>query len=168
MCGEKAKLYPSQYDAKGSPPRVRGEGNSSMKCRVHAGITPACAGRSWGDAVLVDVKQDHPRVCGEKKHRTAYTCRRWGSPPRVRGEEQRIKLLEDLYRITPACAGRSVTNCHFRFSFWDHPRVCGEKVGLKTGREQHIGSPPRVRGEVSAHWPNFRTTGITPACAGRR
>ena len=168
MCGEKAKLYPSQYDAKGSPPACAGRRKFLDEVSRPRGDHPRVCGEKLGRCRACRREAGSPRVCGEKKHRTAYTCRRWGSPPRVRGEEQRIKLLEDLYRITPACAGRSVTNCHFRFSFWDHPRVCGEKVGLKTGREQHIGSPPRVRGEVSAHWPNFRTTGITPACAGRR
>ena len=51
---------------------------------------------------------------------------------------------------------------------WDHPRVCGEKIGEFKAIIIKEGSPPRVRGKVSARPVPARASGITPACAGKR
>ena len=70
-------------------------------------------------------------------------------------------------RITPAYAGKSVL-CSSGFSRkWDHPRVCGEKIGIKRQRANELGSPPRMRGKeypANSHQPKHR---ITPAYAGK-
>ena len=34
-------------------------------------------------------------------------------------------------RITPAYAGKSVQCTHHQAMGWDHPRLCGEKCGVK-------------------------------------
>ncbi len=49
----------------------------------------------------------------------------------------------------------------------DHPRVCGEKPDDPRGHRDALGSPPRVRGEVSKQELMKLKEGITPACAGR-
>ena len=52
--------------AKGSPPPVRGKGAESVEYVLDDRITPACAGKSDIRAMIEDVFEDHPRLCGEK------------------------------------------------------------------------------------------------------
>ena len=66
VCGEKRLRILPLRSAVGSPPRMRGKGQTLENLVLPAGITPAYAGKSflWGGAVAAH--QDHPRVCGEK------------------------------------------------------------------------------------------------------
>ena len=112
----------------GSPPRVRGKAILFASVYRAIGITPACAGKRNSGNLCLTITGDHPRVCGEKKSVNHAEIVAWGSPPRVRGKDDYMLLLRDAFRITPACAGkrRCTGRCNSRF--WDHPRVCGEKV----------------------------------------
>ena len=70
--------------------------------------------------------------------------------------------------ITPAYAGkrqRRATACTW---LRDHPRVCGEKRENRMSKVYSRGSPPRMRGKVSAGATLPRLGGITPAYAGKR
>ena len=68
-----------------------------------------------------------PRVRGEKSE-TCYTeTVDGGSPPRARGEVDVETRRSLLFRITPACAGRSYQKENFNLGLEDHPRVRGEK-----------------------------------------
>ena len=49
----------------------------------------------------------------------------------------------------------------------DHPRACGEKLGLDVSLAQMKGSPPRMRGKVVSHSGSQREDRITPAHAGK-
>ena len=71
-----------------------------------------------------------------------------GSPPRVRGKVQYEKIEPTLRRITPACAGKRLT----QDSIWNW----------------YEGSPPRVRGKVRVAADLCQPPRITPACAGKR
>ena len=93
--------------------------------------------------------------------------KRLGSPPRVRGEGVFPRLLHFRHGITPACAGRSKADVFHVCSFWDHPRVCGEKSMGKPLTSRRRGSPPRVRGEAEGALVTCDPPRITPACAGR-
>ena len=87
VCGEKMYDYGNNTAQFGSPPRVRGK-DGPVNLRVcHAGITPACAGKSLGPASLMLCHRDHPRVCGEKCYFSLETDPATGSPPRVRGKD---------------------------------------------------------------------------------
>ena len=66
VCGEKVKRDGGAAAPPGSPPRVRGKGADLDPARQAAGITPACAGKSWPCAARRRWCRDHPRVCGEK------------------------------------------------------------------------------------------------------
>ena len=92
--------------------------------------------------------RDHPRVCGEKRFSAVFQRAMSGSPPRMRGKEDRV--LRGVLRvgITPAYAGkRDILNFTHDFT-GDHPRVCGEKyMGVPT-KVKKPGSPPRMRGKV--------------------
>ena len=71
-------------------------------------------------------------------------------------------------RITPACAGKRIWILRIWTKDKDHPRVCGEKKGVKKWMDSFHGSPPRVRGKVKAFEGGVCRYRITPACAGKR
>ena len=70
LCGE--KILPVRYTLpiSGSPPPMRGKGNSESNPAKRLRITPAYAGKSKRFCVMLRTVQDHPRLCGEK----------WGQP----------------------------------------------------------------------------------------
>ena len=87
---------------------MRGEKGSDPAQNYRPGwITPACAGKRLCLRELAVLREDHPRVCGEKTDTVRDAVARVGSPPRVRGKV----VLPDAQTI----------------SIRDHPRVCGEK-----------------------------------------
>ena len=168
MCGEKSSLVTSGARAMGSPPRVRGKDEFSSPYFSSSRITPACAGKSRGDAVYNWRKRDHPRVCGEKCGSGTLGAACAGSPPRVRGKAVRCPCVIRGRRITPACAGKSLRVERLHKLTGDHPRVCGEKVVAACRLVSLRGSPPRVRGKANAVVNSGQTVRITPACAGKR
>ena len=160
MCGEKVTGQPTTPARPGSPPRVRGKVAGNLEQGRVVGITPACAGKSSSGLASACGSGDHPRACGEKGRTKQFLDREPGSPPRMRGKghhgEQR-----------PHHAGKS--SRHQKRTAWeeDHPRVCGEKSMPSRTSSKTTGSPPRVRGKVSAGKILLHDGGITPACAGK-
>ena len=69
--------------------------------------------------------------------------------------------------ITPACAGKRTSACLVPPAPWDHPRMCGEKLGVVIRMIASVGSPPHVRGKGICDRSNRSRYGITPACAGK-
>ena len=135
VCGEKSSPLGTKFCVKGSPPRVRGKEEFLMSFVIALRITPACAGKSWRRFQCRPPPEDHPRVCGEKEMKRMKEEGRTGSPPRVRGKDFLVHTFRLLSGITPACAGKSLPLSRFQTAFWDHPRVCGEKV-LQAGFQQ--------------------------------
>ena len=111
-------------------------------------ITPACAGKRRSDWIIRSIYWDHPRVCGEKFNLKEMSKTLLGSPPRMRGKVVGSEELPGVVGITPACAEKRTAEPQKPDANWDHPRVCGEKLGVGAAR---IGCG-----------------GITPACAGKR
>ena len=66
VCGEKSLQKPDITRSVGSPPRMRGKVDLSLKVVRVLGITPACAGKSCPFLRRTSPRRDHPRVCGEK------------------------------------------------------------------------------------------------------
>ena len=167
VCGEKFTRKSAINCGSGSPPRVRGKGGCCSVRSVRNGITPACAGKSFFTLFITFLVQDHPRVCGEKAlHSRLYPVLR-GPPPRVRGTGQATAHITRTTGITPACAGKRHICKRYAMRRRDHPRVCGEKGRKNRFIFSHPGSPPRVRGKGKNTNRMGRTTGITPACAGK-
>ena len=159
--------------------------------RMHARarrITPAYAGKRVRCSQQALPRTD-PRMCGEKHNRSYQQGLERGSPPHVRGKEAQEEWVEQVPRITPACAGKSVSWYVMTSSTWDHPRVCGEKLTIGTGASgvggitprmcgekpssffmsmRSAGSPPRMRGKGHRMPINVNQVRITPACAGKR
>ena len=147
MCGEKTQDDSDVIFPIGSPPHVRGKGTPKQVAWANDRITPACAGKRCPSGSAGPCSRDHPRMCGEKFSSKSETRSPGGSPPHVRGKVKVIRLLGDVGRITPACAGKS----------WDKVKHCFHVLG----------SPPHVRGKVQNVQSETKKTGITPACAGK-
>ena len=106
-------------------------------------------------------------MCGKNGYRQLTVKGRSGSPPRVR---EKLQLLIHWFvntRITPACAGKTITPLTNRFSLWDHPRVCGKNPLFLLSLGKLPGSPPRVREKLQSAMQRMAQAGITPACAGK-
>ena len=130
-------------------------------------ITPACAGRTHFQSKNLKQLQDHPRVCGKDCIPSLCHRRNLGSPPRVREGREKEPDVSEIYRITPACAGRTDLEELETKQSQDHPRVCGKDHLQTPSVMLCTGSPPRVR--EGRNWNGSRYAGyrITPACAGR-
>ena len=111
---------------------------------------------------------DHPRVCGEKCSTSRFEGCLLGSPPRMRGKENRQHFRTCRRGITPAYAGKSPTGVKGLSVNRDHPRVCGEKLSMNTRILSIAGSPPRMRGKGGCFAGLAHRFGITPAYAGKR
>ena len=109
LCGEKFVPPSAPLMPLGSPPPMRGKANDLPA----AGL----------------VGRDHPRLCGEKLHAAHRTWELLGSPPPMRGKGICRRTIFGYRWITPAYAGKSICHSDFTLSCWDHPRLCGEKVG---------------------------------------
>ena len=168
VCGEKVVLSIFLVPLMGSPPRVRGKERQQPRKHRVTRITPACAGKSVLFNIYQVIAEDHPRVCGEKARTLIVQDEPQGSPPRVRGKAALWRVSRPLFRITPACAGKSAKAERTSRCSWDHPRVCGEKDLVSRQLHFSTGSPPRVRGKAFAPAPTIDIMGITPACAGKR
>ena len=166
VCGEQFNIVLNRKLMIGSPPRVRGTVAGGRIIRVQGGITPACAGNSSPGAEYGPAARDHPRVCGEQVRLEQTFYKDLGSPPRVRGTDERITFIGNTFGITPACAGNSPWQERGAGNDRDHPRVCGEQKFYDLVSPQDTGSPPRVRGTVHQGWVGAPRRRITPACAG--
>ena len=127
VCGEKAVGLDHQVDILGSPPRMRGKEKTPVGHLPDLGITPAHAGKRSVSSWAICPAWDHPRVCGEKVILLYHLSALMGSPPRMRGKEERRKARETGLRITPAYAGKRMLGIMRTTTAKDHPRVCGEK-----------------------------------------
>ena len=85
---------------------MRGKGGEAPTPDPLNGITPAYAGKSSAQVNVKAVKEDHPRVCGEKVFTRKFFCFKVGSPPRMRGKETKKSNYQDKEGITPAYAGK--------------------------------------------------------------
>ena len=127
-CGEKFFPQGLQIGGEGSPPHMRGKAGRARRGACPLRITPAHAGKRPGLALLLPRTGDHPRTCGEKSRAKMELSRNQGSPPHMRGKENRCGHAYQTYGITPAHAGKSRSG-HFSYcSQQDHPRTCGEKT----------------------------------------
>ena len=146
---------------------MRGKASPRLKIEPLRGITPACAGKSRGTPFRRTSGRDHPRVCGEKSGFCQRSILHLGSPPRMRGKEQRMREARNSAGITPAYAGKSGEYMAGEDQYGDHPRVCGEKLSLIVVPKILRGSPPRMRGKGWCFYVCCSFSGITPAYAGK-
>ena len=148
-------------------PRVRGKLHCKTHSRQTRRITPARAGKTSRLEHDSGGGGDHPRACGE--NRTCLWLRGLpdGSPPRVRGKQNKSCQKVATIRITPARAGKTSAGAQQERGGADHPRACGENLVVKEISKSGGGSPPRVRGKPIRAPPLHHRHGITPARAGK-
>ena len=108
MCGENGIGTGLAGAQIGSPPRVRGKRLVDSSFAPFFGITPACAGKTYAQSMHRPRQQDHPRVCGENASNVLILPSLIGSPPRVRGKLSPHSASHSEFRITPACAGKTL------------------------------------------------------------
>ena len=147
---------------------MRGKAAGITTRRDLPGITPAYAGKRISGSRTHRHSRDHPRVCGEKGIVIQTTTSVSGSPPRMRGKVALWCSRVRLRGITPAYAGKSCIQQNEVAFWWDHPRVCGEKLLVLLSVGWPSGSPPRMRGKATAGPKDSAGGGITPAYAGKR
>ena len=110
-------------------PRVCGEKQTPpIRAASGTGITPAYAGKRPFVSSSQRIKRDHPRVCGEKNQPFRPKLHKKGSPPRMRGKVLLTARCSRSIGITPAYAGKRLSNSFDCIIIGDHPRVCGEKA----------------------------------------
>ena len=166
VCGELSAAGLRLARITGSSPRVRGTRKVSEVLSAERRIIPACAGNSTATLIILSMKTDHPRVCGELLAFQRPDDIHVGSSPRVRGTPPQPLSLSLLLRIIPACAGNSDLRAFGFVALADHPRVCGELVGPILQIIEDVGSSPRVRGTLDLP-PRLQVRfRIIPACAG--
>ena len=105
VCGEHRSICRAYRPIGGSSPRMRGAPVVHVGGYRARGIIPAYAGSTHRRPSLAWCRRDHPRVCGEHRHRRRALVRSSGSSPRMRGAQDALRELADLVRIIPAYAG---------------------------------------------------------------
>ena len=155
------------FSLPGSPPLTRGKERQSLALPLEKGITPAYAGKRsiWRRSAAV--RQDHPRLRGEKLRSSVGSSPSSGSPPLTRGKAiLHINRVVNI-GITPAYAGKSPVLHPQDVSVQDHPRLRGEKYPLGGNGDDLTGSPPLTRGKASRSRTGRQAVRITPAYAGK-
>ncbi len=145
MCGKNKAHTVSCPKYPGSPPHVREKLTNAASDALDAGITPACAGKTFKIGDSMPRGWDHPRMCGKNSISSNEVSHTPGSPPHVRE-----KLFNDTHMvktsgITPACAGKTRQIRRARRRYWDHPRMCGKNRIQTAYKRANEGSPPHVR-----------------------
>ena len=128
VCGKNSPNVRANKRRSGSPPRVREKLIIFPFFYSSTGITPACAGKTSTPGNNPKVQRDHPRVCGKNTILLGIVKRLTGSPPRVREKLSFSLSLSYMYRITPACAGKTSSGPWLPALMRDHPRVCGKNA----------------------------------------
>ena len=72
-------------------------------------ITPACAGSTKAFERKYLNEEDHPRLRGEYIYVDDVHYYTLGSPPLARGVLEQIQVIAQGTRITPACAGSTLS-----------------------------------------------------------
>ena len=147
---------------------MRGKADQRQGREPPGRITPAYAGKSSLALCVHHFHKDHPRICGEKQVSGLARSEPGGSPPHMRGKDIRGVVQNVLFGITPAYAGKRCSDRWLQTVPGDHPRICGEKATPFRPLPPPTGSPPHMRGKVSAQTMYLSSMGITPAYAGKR
>ena len=166
VCGEHATMYTWVSSPGGSSPRMRGTPACPRLLDLLTGIIPAYAGNTCCPSFLLQLRWDHPRVCGEHAHDVELTCLTGGSSPRMRGTLHVRLGGHHRNGIIPAYAGNTMIVPVAHIHRWDHPRVCGEHRSDFGSVVAFPGSSPRMRGTRCLRCRLRRRLGIIPAYAG--
>ena len=114
-------------ESKGTSPRMRGKHQLSCLMAADLRNIPAYAGKTDRGNNFINLRQEHPRVCGENL-----------AP---------YPLPFLAYRNIPAYAGKTAERrCSYAPGL-EHPRVCGENQNIGFESSAGRGTSPRMRGK---------------------
>ena len=150
----------------GSSPRMRGTRICPSRATGSRRIIPADAGNTFGQLVIVETWQDHPRGCGEHLSRGKNVYPAIGSSPRMLGTPYLPIPLDIVKGIIPADAGNTWPRQTTGPVIGDHPRGCGEHRLNPSWLSATIGSSPRMRGTLGVWHEVDPEQWIIPADAG--
>ena len=146
---------------------MRGKPIARSEQSLHTRITPAHAGKTRFPSVRMCFAGDHPRACGENPVLHDFRAVSTGSPPRMRGKPFVCFHFRAFLGITPAHAGKTLSDVDRDGNKKDHPRACGENQTMTKFLKRKAGSPPRMRGKRAPTAVTVAGQGITPAHAGK-
>ncbi len=149
------------------PPLARGKETCSSTTWGFFGITPARAGKSWGEHCLQSLGRNYPRSRGEKATFLRGVTHSLELPPLARGKVG-FKITDNLVLgITPARAGKSSRACMQAHTARNYPRSRGEKSSGLRIISSGLELPPLARGKEAEKLGKKGCLGITPARAGK-
>ena len=151
----------------GSPPLARERHIVTSIISSPPGITPACAGKTLCARTYGKRRRDHPRLRGKDIKDGIAGWAAAGSPPLARERPPRKRRIRSTTRITPACAGKTITIDVKLEKIEDHPRLRGKDGTFFDVVAMTLGSPPLARERPDGRKEILITGGITPACAGK-
>ncbi len=145
----------------GSSPLAWGEPDGLRVRQAGVGAILARTGTTTPSTTPRPGLRDHPRSCGDHPTIMPKKKRSTGSSPLVRGPRSYCAGRGFSRGIIPARAG-TTRRCRIcRARAWDHPRSCGDHLGVRLDGLRLEGSSPLVRGPhltTSAFLGHFRPT----------
>ena len=126
--GENANRDNKYQLQKGSSPRGRGKLVPCAGIPGVAGLIPAWAGKTFGEATEMHASWAHPRVGGENSRASVGTLLGTGSSPRGRGKRSRAWSPPPTPGLIPAWAGKTTRGQACTWRERAHPRVGGENM----------------------------------------
>ena len=165
-CGEHEYKDRTNIRLLGSSPQMRGALRRLSKADEAQGIIPADAGSTVHHPRLRSYPRDHPRRCGEHETNAALHAADHGSSPQMRGAPAWQVQGTSPERIIPADAGSTNVPYLSGAASGDHPRRCGEHLGVSAVMVVSQGSSPQMRGAPAWACYSHASYRIIPADAG--
>ena len=131
------------------------------------GLIPAHAGKTCRGPCCACAWRAHPRSRGENLRPGAHAGRARGSSPLTRGKRRTTYLHENVGRLIPAHAGKTLGGLGEAAQGGAHPRSRGENLIPTVMQLSSVGSSPLTRGKPSSCTLRPRTARLIPAHAGK-
>ena len=149
-------------------PRSRGE-NPGLGCEVPkvGGSSPLTRGKLLPPGIASARTPAHPRSRGENRAATWRAIPACGSSPLTRGKRNFDDLINQVDRLIPAHAGKTVLRHRASMRRGAHPRSRGENGYLPLSGHQEHGSSPLTRGKPHLAGQPPQSGGLIPAHAGK-
>ena len=165
-CGGAEFIEPMRRPAVGLSPRVRGSLKDPVSGAAQGRSIPAGAGEPPTGRPILPATGVYPRGCGGARLRLAYSQRKKGLSPRVRGSLQPAAVDAHWPGSIPAGAGEPFSNRSRLRLNWVYPRGCGGAPKQSQWKPSLTGLSPRVRGSPTDARLQRWQAGSIPAGAG--
>ena len=151
----------------GSSPLTRGKRLLNTQSAGDARLIPAHAGKTTQWYADWPYCPAHPRSRGENFRRKPFFLADDGSSPLTRGKHKTSRSRNNLHRLIPAHAGKTLHFFCWSGSGSAHPRSRGENLGNTLWGAGKSGSSPLTRGKQAVDRRGGPAGGLIPAHAGK-